>query len=422
MNLVRWKVCISMLMLFVQVSITEAKNDMRISDIAISGNAKTKNSVILSMIKVKIGDIYIEGLEKDIEQIILNSKMFYDIKVEAEKKDEEVKLKIQLKDKWSLIPFPIISVRDDERRYGIAIVESNLFGYHKRLLGTFFYENDKFNQALAYHDKNLLDSNYRFLFIIKNMNLVRDEWNDKEKINSYYQSTAGTDIGLGYAFNDDIAVSLIHRFHYFKYDNRGDSTSRKPDRGRESMLAFLVDIDKADYEEDFTKGFVGRILLERDLEFLGSDYSRTIFSWRFNYFLNPILRHNLVFISSGAFGSDLPYGYRFRIGQQGNEYCHELRGYRRDRFETDRALISTVEYRIPVYSFREATFSFVTFVDNAIFRNAYQKFNLADSKSDIGVSLRAYLKRITAPVFQIYCAYGISDEEFLGGISLGMAF
>ena len=414
------KVIILILLTIFDVPLAKAE-DMRIAGIIISGNSRTKESVILSIIKVKAGDIYSEGLEKDIEQRLLNSRMFYDIKVEADRNEGEVKLSIRLKDKWSLIPFPIALFRNDDSRYGIAFSESNLFGYHKRLSGIFFYENNKLSQAVSYYDKNLFQSNYRLVLVARNTNLLRDEWSDRQKISSYYQSDTGADVGIGYTFNNNVTISFIYKLHRFSYSDSGN-TLRKPDGGTERVLGLLVDIDSVDYREDLIKGFAGRILVERDMEFAGSDFDRTIFSWRLNLFLNPVFRHNLVLISSGAFGKKLPSGYRFRIGQQRNEYLHELRGYERDRFETDRALVSTVEYRMPCYSFKEATLSFVAFADNAIFENAYQSFTPAASKSDAGISLRLYLRRITAPVFQVYSAYGFSNKKILSGISLGVTF
>ena len=180
------------------------------------------------------------------------------------------------------------------------------------------------------------------------------------------------------------------------------------------MLGLSLDVDEADYKEDFVKGFTGRLLYEKDFESLGSDLSRKIFSWRFSYYLNPVLRHNLVFMNSGMFGDNLTYGHRFRIEQ--------LRGYERGRFQADRAVVSAIEYIVPVHSFKEARLSFVTFADNAIFRNEYQSFSVSDSKSDAGVSVRIYVRRVLIPVFQVYLAYGFSNQKVMPGVSIGMAF
>lgn len=394
-------------------AVTQAQNSSLITAIDISGNTKTSDSVILRIIEVKAGDVYTEGLEKNVERLLLNSRMFYDIKVEAERAGEGVRLKISLKDKWSLIPFPFASFRENESRHGISLTESNLFGYHKRISATVFREKNKLSEMLFYHDKNVLDSKFRLFISLKNIKILVDEWDDKQKINSYYGSSRGIDTGLGYNFYRDMTLSIIYKYNKFTYSD-SDDTVRRPDNGKEGMLGLSLDVDEADYKEDFVKGFTGRMLYEKDFESLGSDFNRKIFSWRFSYYLNPVLRHNLVFMNSGMFGDNLTYGHLFRIEQ--------LRGYERGRFQTDRAVVSTIEYIVPVYSFKEARLSFVTFADNAIFRNGYQSFSVPDSKSDAGVSMRIYVRRVLLPVFQVYLAYGFSNQKIMPGVSIGMAF
>ncbi|KAF0144307.1 MAG: hypothetical protein FD156_1992 [Nitrospirae bacterium] len=394
-------------------SFAAAENSSLITAIDISGNTKTKNSVILRIIEIKAGDVYTEGLERNVERLLLNSRMFYNIKVEAERAGEGVRLKIRLKDKWSVIPFPFASFRENESRYGISLTESNLLGYHKRISATIFREKNKFSEMLFYHDKNVLDSKFRLFISLKSIKTLVDEWDKKQEINSYYESSRGIDTGLGYNFYRNMTLSIIHKYNKLAYSD-SDDTIRRPENAKEGMLGLSLDVDEADYKEDFVKGFTGRLLYEKDFESLGSDLSRKIFSWRFSYYLNPVLRHNLVFMNSGMFGDNLTYGHRFRIEQ--------LRGYERGRFQADRAVVSAIEYIVPVHSFKEARLSFVTFADNAIFRNEYQSFSVSDSKSDAGVSVRIYVRRVLIPVFQVYLAYGFSNQKVMPGVSIGMAF
>ncbi|MDO9288815.1 MAG: POTRA domain-containing protein [Thermodesulfovibrionales bacterium] len=393
-------------------SVAQAENNI-ISDILISGNTKTRDSVILRIIDVKAGDVYTEGRERNVERLLLNSRMFYNITVEAERAGEGVRLKISLKDKWSVIPFPFASFRENESRYGISVTESNLLGYHKRISATIFREKNKFSEMLFYHDKNVLDSKFRLFISLKNIKTLVEEWDKKQEINSYYGSSSGIDTGLGYNFYRNMTLSVIYKYNKLGYSDSED-TVRRPENGKEGMLGLSLDVDEADYKEDFVKGFTGRMLYEKDFESLGSDFNRKIFSWRFSYYLNPALRHNLVFMNSGMFGDNLTYGHRFRIEQ--------LRGYERGRFQADRAVVSTIEYIVPVYSFKEARLSFVTFADNAIFKDEYQSFSVSDSKSDVGVSLRIYVRRVLIPVFQVYLAYGFSNQKVMPGVSIGMAF
>jgi len=400
------------LIIIFAVSVAQAENNI-ISDILISGNTKTRDSVILRIIDVKAGDVYTEGLERNVERLLLNSRMFYTVKVEAERAGEGVRLKISLKDKWSVIPFPFASFRENESRYGISLTESNLLGYHKRISATIFREKNKFSEMLFYHDKNVLDSKFRLFVSLKNIKTLVDEWDKKQEINNYYEAVRGIDTGFGYNFYRNMTLSIIHKYNKLAYSD-SDDTVRRPENGKEGMLGLSLDVDEADYKEDFVKGFTGRMLYEKDFESLGSDFNRKIFSWRFSYYLNPALRHNLVFMNSGMFGDNLTYGHRFRIEQ--------LRGYERGRFQADRAVVSAIEYIVPVYSFKEARLSFVTFADNAILRNEYQKFSVSDSKSDVGVSVRIYVRRVLIPVFQVYLAYGFSNQKVMPGVSVGMAF
>ncbi len=387
--------------------------DRRITVVEISGNTRTKEGVVLKAANVSPGDAYTEGLEKDVERRLLNSRMFYDVKVEAEKGADGVKLKVKLKDKWSLFPFPMASFREGESRYGVSFMESNLLGYHKRLFGAVFYEKGKLNETIMYFDKNVYGSDYLLRLSVINTNISREVWDKERKINDYYQSAAGADIGFGYTFSNDLSITLGYKLHWFKYEETKDTT-RLPEEARESAITIGAGLDKADHREDFTEGFTGRAQFERDMEALGSELNRTLFNWRMTLFLNPVARHNLVLGNTGAFGRNLPYGYALRVTG--------LKGYERDRFEAERVVVSTVEYRVPMRTFREASLSFVPFAENAVFKNRYTKFTLKESKSDAGVSLRVYLRRMTLPVFQVYSAWGFSNRRVMSGVSLGLAF
>lgn len=391
-----------------------AVGEMRITSIEITGAKRTKDGVVLKISRVGVGDVYADGLEKEVERLLLNSRMFYDVKVEAEKGADGVKLKIRLRDKWSLFPFPMASFREGEERYGVSFMESNLLGYHKRLFGTVFYEKGKLNETVMYFDKNVLGSDYLLRLSLINTNIFRDVWGKDEKINAYYQYAAGTDMGFGYTFSNDLSVTLGHKLHWYKYEAKKDTTTRLPEEARESAVTLGVGLDKADHREDFSEGFAGRAQFERDMEKLGSELNRTLFNWRMTLFLNPYGRHNLVLGNSGALGRNLPYGYALRVTG--------LKGYERDRFEAERMTVSTIEYRVPLRSFREASLSFVPFAENAVFKNRYTKFTLKESKSDAGISLRVYLRRMTLPVFQVYSAYGFSNRRVMSGVSLGLAF
>lgn len=381
-----------------------------IKKIVIIGNEKTKEAVIMRIIKIKQGDTYEDGLEKTIEQRLNNTRRFYDVKVFAFKETDGVTIDVRVNDKWSLIPFPFATFRDGEAKYGFTVFDINFLGYQKTVFTAIVIDNGKLNEALGYSDRFVFGSDFRFSFAFRNMNTRHFDWNETAKVGGYTQMDTGFNVSTGYAFTENISAGLSYRYFDTRFADTKDTVTR-PDNAIEGVAGISLEFEKSDHMEDFTKGVQARLNYERDFKALGSELDRRIYGWRMSFFINPVSHHNLVISSSGGYGVNLPYGRLFRI--------NELRGYDRDRFDAVRYAATTVEYRVPFYSLKDANLSFVPFADNAMFNNRYQAFTLKESRNDVGASFRVYLRRIVLPAFQIYGAYGFESKEFKAGLAIG---
>ena len=93
-----------------------SQNEIRISDITISGNDVTKDHVILREINLKKDSIFLlEDFKqklKESEQNLNNLKLFNFVKIDYETSGNEAQINILLVERWYFWPFPILEISE----------------------------------------------------------------------------------------------------------------------------------------------------------------------------------------------------------------------------------------------------------------------------------------------------------------------
>ena len=134
-----------------------------IRDINIGGNIKkTKDKTILNIIRFHEGDEIAEGDEETIRQRLIKSGLFVneEIRVDLEIEGEEAVLSLSLRDRFSLIPFPIFSSGSGDTKGGLFLMDQNFLGTGNQVF-TGFMLGEKYRYGmLSYTDTKFRGSSW----------------------------------------------------------------------------------------------------------------------------------------------------------------------------------------------------------------------------------------------------------------------
>jgi len=140
------------LMLLFSFSLTAlAQQKMPIERIEIAGNAKTKYYIILRELSFAKGDsLNAQQLGAAIiqaKQLLMNTQLFVDIKIDTLTYLEQWQIRVQVKERWYLLPLPYFRLVDrnfnqwwvdqnrslDRVNYGVKFIQNNVSGRNDNL-------------------------------------------------------------------------------------------------------------------------------------------------------------------------------------------------------------------------------------------------------------------------------------------------
>ncbi len=390
-----------------------------VEKIIITGNKKTKRSAVLKGTELVDGKVYkkisLKALKTKIIQKLNNLKFFFDSDVFFQKvADNKVNVTIKLKDKWTFFPIPVVAYSQDVFKYGLAFLEGNFLGTMNQLGAGIVVKDKKLNWFSLLFLKNFLIDDFTLTMSAISTTQKMYEYMGTTLTNDYdYRSTGGF-LNFQYAFKNRINLSLRMDMYQNEFDNQPSTVKSK----WETYGVFSFMYEGLDYKEDFVKGLRLRLSYAFDFKLLGSQLDREIFEWRFQYAINPILNHNLVFKQAGMLTKDLEPGYFLRVGGVSNVDLPSILGYKESQYRARHAIISYLDYRIPFWKLDGFTFSLVPFVNHAYF-SMNTRISDFQSKFSYGLSFRIYLRKILMPAFILYGVRAVDNAEFTWGVILG---
>jgi outer membrane protein assembly factor BamA len=387
----------------------------RIVAIEIEGARRTRRAAVLQLARVQEGDPWRPGLEAEARQLLLNAGIFYEANVAAETADGGVRLRISLREKWTLVGLPLFVVKDGETTWGATVVESNLLGTASRLVAVLSVREGKPGGTLLYVDPHFRGSRAQLFAALAHTDRRTEIWDAEETTGSYRSRTTGATLALGRRFAARTSLSLGLRLTDFSFDDP-QAEAAVPADARERAVSLQLRHEGTDLDEERRTGLYLEARLEQGVAALGDEVGRTAASAVARWARGLSGRSTLGLAGHALVTDTVDY-------EPGSRPATAfLRGYEEDRFRPDRLLGGSLEVQLPLARFREATFSLVPFADAALLRDGFRSFTLADIQADAGFALAVYVRRVAFPVFQIYGAYGFSTGEVLPGFSLGINF
>lgn len=365
-----------------------------IKDIQITGQTKTKPWALLRRVNVNIGDdltpLEIEDLRIRVSQnsqFILKSFKF-----------EEGILKIEIEDKWSIIPVPLIAQSGSYYMRGVGFFENNFLGRLDTLVPAIAYTNSGLNYLLLYNSENFFTSNFGISSLIVRQNTLSRFYRHKVEISHFESRTTAFEITPNYFYKNMV----------FK---AGPILFKKE-----------VILNNAPVGEKFEgAGLRTRFNLKQfeTLDVLFKGYFITVNS----YFLRPtgggnIFSHNKIeFSSSYPIFLDHFVNFSENIGiasaktffYQFSEGAHEgTRGYDAESLHMQRYAATMLQYQHHVWD-RLYGIAFVENTKSVLINPIFNGAHL--DEYTIGGGLRYYLKKISIPGINVEYGYNIQDKS-----------
>jgi hypothetical protein len=187
-----FKFLILLLICISQIGYTQVQAQIKISAIEIIGNKKTRAYIILRELPFKVGDIISKDslviLKTIAQQQLVNTALFLEVKVnESELDSTNVKINVQLKERWYFFPLPYFRWVDrnfnqwwneqnrslDRVNYGINLRQGNVSGNNDKL--TVGYITGYTQQSVVKYQIPFIDKQLKY-----GMGLGWAQFNQKE--------------------------------------------------------------------------------------------------------------------------------------------------------------------------------------------------------------------------------------------------
>lgn len=412
-------------------------SEVHIEDIALRGNTKTKDKVILRELRFKKGDVFNREVASRSIQRVYNTGYFEDVNVRllpGQKNSQDVIVEIDVVEQKTGTVTIGAGYSDSDGLVGIlGLSETNLRGTGDKVSIQWEFggeTNSNKNYIFSYTHPWLNDQGDSIGFsLFDRENDYTDYDEDGDEVADYDRQTRGFNITYGRVRSEYVSdfVTLETKETKYKewnsgYDYRKDyggdfnfKTNGYIDDnfGRTNSLRWSHVFDNRDNVFDPTRG--------KRLSFTGTwaghglggdfDYFKFVVENRLYYKVGHA--HVIaVRLMGGISDGDMPYNDLFTLGG-----ADTLRGYEDDEFRGDKMYLGTVEYRYPIAKKVQGVF----FVDAGNAWGGTDKVPWYHDNDELHVAGGLGF-RVTTPIGPIRLDYGVGDEGGKFHFSFGGKF
>ncbi|MBI3610849.1 MAG: outer membrane protein assembly factor BamA [Nitrospirae bacterium] len=379
------------------LDITE-DNPMRVHQITIAGNDKTRDKVIRREVRLNEQELVNTKLLRRSFQRINNLNFFDSVEIVPERVGSDaVDLQVRVKEK-STGAFSVGGGYSSvDRLVGMAdITQGNLFGRGELLRGRAEFGKRRNTYSLTFREPYLLDHP---------VSGTVDLFNQTRDFNSYKERRIGGDLVLGKSFSEYVSGSLSYTLETLDLFGVNAVTAPRliqgqiQDRGNKtvtSSLSATIARDTRDFYFDPKEGVRTALTVEYAGTVLGGDnnFVKTILdaSRFFPLYWDTVFSlHGRLGYAHGVAGTDLPIGERFYVGG-----INTVRGFKfgtagpvdsnNEIIGGNKELILNAEYLVPLVP--EAKIKGVFFFDAGKAFDDREQIRLNELRYGTGMGIR----------------------------------
>ncbi len=365
-----------------------------IKDIKITGNTKTKDWALLRRVNIHVGDNLTAEELNDL-RIRLSQNAQYILK--SVSFDQGI-LKIEIEDKWSIIPVPLISQSGEYYIRGFGFYENNFLGRMDILIPAVAWTNSGINYLLIYNSENFFSSNLGISSLIVRLNTLSRFYRHKVELTHFESRATAFEITPNYFYKNMVFKTGPIFFKKEVFFN--DSKNGELFEGAGLRSRFNIKV----YEQLDTL-FKGFFVTANAYILKPKSYDGTYFHGKveFNSSYPIFNEHFINFSEYLGIASAKTLFYNFSEG------AHEgFRGYDGESIHMQRYAASMLQYQHHVWD-RLFAVAFFENTRSVLVNPIYSGAHL--NENTIGGGLRYYLKKVTIPGINVEYGYNIQDKS-----------
>lgn len=381
-----------------------------VKEITVEGLKRTKEDVLFRILEpIGEGMVYTEGLEETIIQKLRETGIFVpDMDVSVNLTDQYAYIHILVRDKWTFIPIPIVSVSKGESwKAGVLTIENNLFGLYKTLGLGFFYGSDGWSLLSFYNDKLFLGSPWEITgSVASGLDEVSDLFPDENPAREYATDRLSLALGLRYPITDTFSAGgdLLYDFSFPREGGSPVGNLNAPGVKSEFLWKNVY------YDIPYEKGYSITLSLTGGYNIDDPGFytsAEGLVDWSFS----PWLNHLISLKGRGGWGI-LPVQKQFRLGGLDGSRVLPM-----DKIAADEFASIAAVYNIPLWIFKGGTIS-----SKAFYEAGYFKSDLIDRTfyHGPGVGLEFFINNLAIPAVGINFGWNLETGEMQFSAGIGM--
>ncbi|MCA1754614.1 MAG: hypothetical protein LC641_07955 [Spirochaeta sp.] len=389
-----------------------------VEELEVIGAKRTREATIRRIIDVELPAPVAEvDLERVRERLLRSGLFVNDLEVAlVPSENGNYRLRLELEDRWTLLPLPIAGYSDGGWIAGLALIESNLLGSGTFLLSVTTLQGDgaaldSWSGTLGVSGGALQRGSIKpSIFLSGGRGEEEFVFSEGTAYRRFLQTRLSGRLGLSYELNDAYELSSSAAISWNDVDTDYSDSLRAPDSTLYYLQGFSLEAESRRFNTFFFAGPSANIRYRHGFPLSGEEHFDAA-SISLDYTAAPFGRHKLLIAASGNIGNEPPTELSGLGGT----------GYRtlpsRGSVAT-RAAAAALEYEFPVLSRSWGTFTLLGFGEGGSYKpdGEWQEFY------GPGAGFRLYLARVAIPALGFNMAYNIVENEFVGSVSLGMAF
>ncbi|MBE9537060.1 MAG: hypothetical protein IMF07_07735 [Proteobacteria bacterium] len=413
-NLVKQVVALVALVLFAVIPArSESFFNRKVKAIDITGNKRTKNRVILEEMTFRIGDVI---SERDLElsrQNIMNLELFSDVTLNTVQEEEEgeVRVAVRLKEKWAILPLPVVSRNSDgDIKLGLQYEDFNLGGRAHYLKIRYYkkWANDADDKLGSYYSarwtaKNFLRRDIIFEPRFKKGSELYETYEDGQVVSKYKIKNKYYSLNLSKDYGNH-SFGAVYSYGNSEYTYL-EGIIEEHENTKTRAISLFAGVGKVNN--------LGHYLFEGSRLNLSVAYSHGTLGASTNSVTYTAGISHFIPIDGKNVALRLLAGYGSGGGEEGvligTGGSTSIRGYERGEFQGNRMIQLNSEYRFPI---TDKYWGGVLFLDGG---NAWKRgasVDVGDINWSAGLGLRLFVKKLVKGVGRADLAYNMERDEF----------
>lgn len=392
----------------------QAYGDLPVVDIIVTGAKKTRTSVLIADCGVIMGRPLSSFNPHAALNRLKKKNIFSEINIRYAEKDGAAEIRITVEEKLTIIPIPFFSSNRHGMKYGLFVMETNLFGYAKSLFAGGTISSFGGTGFLGYIDPSIAGSRMTgnvFFSYRDEIYQHSDMYN--ENYREYRAAREMLRLDLGYSFSDRLRWYLSGGYVNASVNRSYRDSMNIPGDAHAWTAGSIVKYERLRHYEFLYYGPKLEIVCLHHFNPPGKSTDYTILKYKFECSFRIWNYDRLSVTSHGSAGSRPPVFEETLGGKPGG------RTLPADTVTADEYLNCTLTYEYPLLRFTWGYVTLLALWEHGVYGNSETE---PSHYCGPGAGTMVYLKRVAFPAMGFNVARNLQTNSTEFSVQIGFAF